>query len=324
MLSSDVKIVVTGGAGFIGSTIVQELVERGYKNILVFDNFSRGRRQYIENCVRMNKAKIIEGDICDYDLLLRAIRNSKYVFHEAALSSNHCNSFPEECIKNNIRGTLNIIRAAANENVEKLLFASSGSIYGHPVYQPIDELHPLDPLAPYDISKLASEQLIRYFSKKGLRYIIFRYFNVYGPRQISDPNYRPVIPEFIKNMLHGKRPVIFGDGSQTTDFVHVRDIAQANILGMESDVFNEIFNVGTGRVVSIREISEIIETIMRTNIQPKFRPASIIVKKRQASIAKIEKLLGYSPSVNLKDGLKETVDFLKVEHLSDTKNTKAM
>jgi len=313
MLDSDVKIVVTGGAGFIGSTIVQQLVERGYNNILIFDSFIRGRRKYVEDLVKKKKVKIIEGDIRNYDLLVKTIKNSKYLFHEAAVASNHCISFPEDCININIRGTLNVIKASIEEKVEKVLFASSGSIYGHPIYQPIDELHPLNPLTPYCISKHACEHFFKYFSLKGLRYIIFRYFNVYGPRQIPDPNYRPVVPEFVKNILQEKSPTILGDGSQSTDFVHVRDIAQANILGMESDIFNEVFNVGVGEMVPIKKIFEIIKEIMKTTIQPEFKQAPIIVKKRQANIEKISKQLGYKPSVDLEDGLKETVDFLRSE-----------
>ncbi len=307
MNSLSTKVVVTGGAGFIGSHLVDELVKRGY-DVLVFDNFLRGQRDNLENV--KDKITVINGDIRDFNLLKKAIKDARYVFHEAAVCSNYCNAFPDDSIAINIQGTLNVIKASLEESIDKVMFSSSGTVYGFPIYQPIDELHPLDPLTLYSTSKVACEYYFKCFSQKDLKYIIFRNFNVYGTRQTPDEYYRPVIVEFAKKLLSGTKPVLFGDGSQSTDFVHVFDVVQANILGMESDVYNEVFNLGTQTSLSVKELLNLLEDIIGVDVEPEYRKLMNIVPQRNANISKIKEMIGYNPTINIEDGLKEEVDYV--------------
>ncbi|WP_287584693.1 SDR family NAD(P)-dependent oxidoreductase [Candidatus Borrarchaeum sp.] len=307
MSSSSKKVVVTGGAGFIGSHLVEELVNRGY-DVFVYDNFSRGRRENLKNVE--DKITIVNGDILEFDLLKDVIKDSQYVFHEVAVCANYCNAFPDASVSCNLQGTLNVIKASLEATVEKVMFSSSATVYGIPIYQPIDEQHPLNPITLYSISKLASEYYFRFFSQSGLKYIIFRNFTVYGIRQTSDEYYKPVIVEFFKKLLTRTKPVLFGDGSQSIDFVHVFDVVQANILGMESDIYNEVFNVGSQTSLSIKELLNLLKDITGIDIQPEYRKAQNIVQQRIANISKIREMLGYNPTVHIKDGIKDEVNYL--------------
>lgn len=307
MSSSSTKVVVTGGAGFIGSHLVDELVKRRY-DVFVYDNFSRGRRENLANVE--DKITIVNGDILEFDLLKDVIKDSQYVFHEVAVCSNYCNKFPDASVSINLQGTLNVIKAALEATVEKVMFSSSGTVYGIPIYQPIDELHPLNPITLYSISKLACEYYFRFFSQLGLKYIIFRNFNVYGTRQTSDKYYKPVIVEFIKKLSTGTKPILFGDGSQSNDFVHVFDVVQANILGMESEIYNEVFNVGTQTSLSIKELLNLLKDIMGVDIHPEYRKAQNIVPQRIANISNIREMLGYNPTIRMEDGLKDEIKYI--------------
>jgi len=301
------KIVVTGGAGFIGSHLSHKLADMGYK-VLIIDNLFRGRLQYIEDLLNAGKASFVNGDIRDLDLVRKAIHGSSYVFHDAAVCINYSLAAPEESMDINLRGSFNVFKAALEAGVKKVVFASSASVYGNPIRLPMSEDHPLNPITPYCVSKIADEFLLKMFSNQGLKYIALRNFNVYGPRQSTDAYYTSVILSFVKKISNNSSPVILGDGSQSMDFVNIHDVVDANILAMESDVENEVFNVGSGTSTSVRELAETIIELFRSSVKPTYvEEQKIIVRRRQADITKINRLLGFKPKVEIKDGLKDVV-----------------
>ena len=305
----NVRVLVTGGAGFIGSHIVEELVAQN-ADVVVLDNFINGKMDNLKEI--SSKITVIEGDIRDGMCVLEACKGCKAIFHEAAVGIKRCEKYPNDSIDINIRGTLNIIKGAIANN-SKLIFASSASVYGNPIYVPMDENHPLNPITPYCVSKVSCEYLIKSFTRKGLQYVILRYFNVYGPRQPITAYYTSVIINFIKNLLNGKPSTIFGDGSQSLDFIYVKDVARANLLALQKDeMSNGVFNVGSGTETTINELYSLLAKICgKEDIKPNYMPeTNIIVKRRLADISKISKH-GFKISVSLEEGLKETVKYVK-------------
>jgi UDP-glucose 4-epimerase len=297
------KAVVTGGAGFIGSHLSHRLAELGY-NVVILDNLFRGRSEYVKDLVDEGKASFVNGDIRNYSIVHDALKGAKYVFHEAAVCINYSQKNPEESIEVNVNGSFNVFKAAAEVGVKKLVFASSASVYGNPVYLPMDENHPLNPITPYCVSKIAGEYFLKIFGPKGLKYNILRYFNVYGPRQSVDAFYTSVIINFMKNVQENKSPMICGDGSQSMDFVNVHDLVEANIRAAESDVWGETFNVGSGTSTTVKELAETIIKLFGKNLKPTYQKGTkIIVRRRQAEISKIKKLLKFKPKVGLEEGL---------------------
>lgn len=302
----DTKVLVTGGAGFIGSHLTEELVKQG-ASVTVLDNFSRGSLENLRNVE--DKIEIVEGDIRDSQIVSDCCRGKDYVFHEAAVCINRSEKFPYECIDINIQGTSNVIRAALNQKVKKLVFASSASVYGNPISIPMTEKHPFNPITPYCISKIAGEHLLKSFARFGLKYTILRYFNVYGPRQSTDAYYTTVIQLFIKQLLQNKAPTIHGDGSQSMDFVNVKDVVQANLLAIENTKSdNNMYNVGSGTETTLNELSEEIKSICGVAVAPIYiKDKQSLVRRRLADIEKIKKI-GYTPKVSLRDGLIEVVN----------------
>lgn len=303
------KVVVTGGAGFIGSHLSHKLSELGYQ-VVILDNLSRGRYEYIKDLVEKKKATFVKGDIRNASVVNEVLKGAKYVFHEAAVCINYSQKHPEESIDININGSFNVFKAATKAGVNKLIFASSASVYGNPSYLPMDENHPLKPITPYCVSKITGEYFLKIFALQGLKYNILRYFNVYGPRQNIDAYYTSVIINFMKKVREGSAPVICGDGSQSMDFINVHDVVDANILAMKSNVWGEVFNVGSGTSTSVKQLAEIIIRLFnKKNLKPTYqRDMKIIVQRRQAEISKIKKVLGFEPKVTLEDGLKEVAD----------------
>jgi UDP-glucose 4-epimerase len=299
------KAVVTGGAGFIGSHLSHRLAKLGY-NVVILDNLFRGRSEYVKDLVDEGKASFVNGDIRNYSIVHAALKGAKYVFHEAAVCINYSQKNPEESIEINVNGSFNVFKAAAEVGVEKLVFASSASVYGNPVYLPMDENHPLNPITPYCVSKIAGEYFLKIFGPKGLKYNILRYFNVYGPRQSVDAFYTSVIINFMKNVQENKAPMICGDGSQSMDFVNVHDLVEANIRAAESEVWGETFNVGSGTSTTVKELAETVIKLFGKNLKPTYQKGTkIIVRRRQAEISKIKKLLKFKPKVGLEEGLAE-------------------
>jgi UDP-glucose 4-epimerase len=299
------KVVITGGAGFIGSHLSHKLAKLGYQ-VVILDNLTRGRYEYIKDLVEEKKATFINGDIRTPSLVSAVLKGAKYVFHEAAVCINYSLKHAEESIDINVAGSFNVFKVAAAAGVKKLIFSSSASVYGNPLYIPMDENHPLNPITPYCASKIAGEYFLKMFGSHGLKYNILRYFNVYGPRQSTDAYYTSVIINFMKRIQEGEAPVICGDGSQSMDFVNVHDVVEANILAMESDVWGEVFNVGSGTSTTVKELAETIIKSFKSNVKPVYqKEVKIIVQRRQAEISKIKKMLKFEPKVNLGKGLKE-------------------
>lgn len=298
-------IVVTGGLGFIGSHIVDELVENN--RVTVIDNFSSGK---IDNLKYPNheNLKIIKGDLNDLDLD-KILKGTDYVFHLAALAS-----VPESVEKplfsneNNLDGSLKLFVAAKNNNVKKVVFSSSAAIYGENPNIPLKETEPYMPESPYAVQKAGSELYLKAFNESyGLNYVSLRYFNVFGPKQNIHSSYAAVIPNFIYGLLNGRQPTIFGDGEQTRDFIYVKDIVRANILACESD-YNGIVNIASGNGLSINQLYDIITEVLGSDIKPIYEDERIGDIKHSIADISNQKNIGFTvDSNNFKNQLKETI-----------------
>ncbi len=255
--SFDNKAVVTGGAGFIGSHIVEALVRSG-RHVVALDDLSSGKLENI-NHLPKDRLEFVSGSVTDLGLLESVLHGADVIFHEAAIASVPLSlEKPEATHEVNLTGTLNVLRAAKHNSVGKVVFASSCAIYGNDAILPTPEHFPADPQSPYAVSKLAAEYYCDVFRKVyGLSTICLRYFNVYGPRQSAESDYAAAIPRFINLIGGGKSPVVFGDGEQSRDFVFVRDVVAANLLAAESDLAG-VYNIGTGESVSVNRLADMI------------------------------------------------------------------
>ena len=305
------SILVTGGCGFIGSHIVDAFIRKGWE-VGIYDSLSTGAESNlkVDQRVRFHK-----GDIRDSNAVRKAMSGYKVVSHQAALVS-VARSVEDPLVSNavNVGGTLNVLTAARDSGVERVVYASSSSVYGETETLPKTETMETDPASPYAVSKLAAENYCRTFaSVYGLRTVSLRYFNVYGPRQREGP-YSGVIPAFVGGVLAGKPPVINGDGSQTRDFTYVQDAIQANVLCVEKNVKpGEVFNVGSASRTSILELARIVTRLGgKPGLEPEFRPERKgDVKHSYADISKISAAVGYEPGYTLQKGLKEVFSWME-------------
>ena len=305
------KVVVTGGAGFIGSNLAQELSKEN--QVTVFDDLSTGYLENIENLINSRDIIFVKGSITDMDILQKLFEDVDYIFHQAAIPSVP-RSVKDPISSNftNVNGTLNVLVAARDNNVKKLVYASSSSAYGDtPVLPKREDMKPC-PLSPYAISKLAAEYYCQVFSDVyNMATASLRYFNVFGPRQDPSSEYAAVIPKFIGSILNDKSPIVYGDGEQTRDFTFVDDVVNANILAAES-TSEGVFNIAGGKRISINDLAGLIMEILDkdldiTHIEP--QPGDI--KHSLADISKAREQIGYMPKFNVKDGLKETVKWFQ-------------
>ena len=302
------KYLVTGGAGFIGSNIAEELVKRGY-SVKIIDNFLTGKRENISSF--LDKIELVEGDIRDYDACSRALEGVDFVLHQAALPSVP-RSIEDPLLTNeiNIKGTLNILLASREAKVKGFVFASSSSVYGDDPNLPKKEGTLGNPLSPYAISKLTGEKYCRVFSQIfGLPTVCLRYFNIFGPRQDPSSQYAAVIPNFISRMLKGESPTIFGDGEQTRDFTHVSNVVEANILASKAQgVSGEVFNIACGERTTVNSLASNLNRILKEEISPYYaEPRPGDVRDSFADMSKARKMLKYEPLVPLGKGLEETI-----------------
>ncbi len=300
------SVLVTGGAGFIGSHLVEELIAKGY-SVRVLDVLSRGTLEYIQPLIEKGKVEFINGDIRYKDVVDKAMEGIDYVFHKAATNINRSIAYPEESFDINFRGSHVVFKSALDHDVKKVIFASSASVYGQPKTLPMSENDELNPVTPYCISKLASEYLLKFLTQFGLEFIVFRYFNVYGLRQHIDAYYTSVIILFLKRLINNKPPVITGNGEQSMDFVNVKDVVQANIMAIESDIKNEVFNIGSGKPTTVKEVAYILTELAGKEIEPMFEPRDVLVTERRADVRKAKALLGFEAQVGIREGLKELV-----------------
>jgi UDP-glucose 4-epimerase len=302
--------LVTGGAGFIGSNIVEELVKRGEK-VRVLDNFSTGKW---ENLVPfLNHIEIIEGDIRSYHIVKEAVDDVDFILHQAALPSVP-RSIKDPVTTNevNVGGTLNILHAALDAKVKRVVFASSSSIYGDSPILPKKEDMPPNPLSPYAVSKLAGEKYCQVFSRiYGLHTVSLRYFNVFGPKQNPDSQYSAVIPKFIKAVIKNESPVIYGDGNQSRDFTFVENVVNANLLAVQNEFPNGlVLNCACHEQISINILVSHLCKYMNTDVSPnyqEFRPGDVI--HSFADISLIKKTINYKPIIFFDRGLKKTIDW---------------
>jgi len=294
--------LITGGAGFIGSHLAEELVRMGIK-VRVFDNLMKGKLKSIQPLIKDGRIEFYEGDIRSADAVNNAMKGVDYVFHMAGVHINQSLRSMDECIDINIKGSHNVFRAALENNVKRVIFSSSSSAYGDPEKLPMAETDHPKPAEPYGAAKLMCEQMLHALAKKGLKYNALRYFNVYGSRQAAHAYYTTVITHFINRILKKEAPVIDGKGTQSMDFTHVSDVVKANILAMESDAVNEVFNVGTGVSTTVAQLADILIEAIGADVKPIFKDREVVVTRRQADMAKAEKLLGFRAEVDVKTGL---------------------
>lgn len=302
-------VLVTGGAGNIGSHVVDALVKENVSKIIVYENFSEGEIENLEWALRNGPLEIVRADIRDWEDLDIAMRGVDYVFHVASMLLLESKARPRKAMEVNILGTFNVLDAAVKNNVKKVVFSSSASVFGDPVRLPVDETHPFNNLTFYGATKSAGEQFCTNFHHEhGLKFCGLRYYNVYGPRQSIKGAYAQVLPKWLDRIDDSQPLVIFGDGSQSMDLIFVRDIAQANISAMKSDVSNEFFNIGTGIETTVRDLAHLIMDIKNFHLDPIYESHDVnLVKHRRCSTEKSERLIGFKAQVSLRQGLEEYI-----------------
>ncbi len=308
------KVLVTGGAGFIGSNLTEALLKKGHR-VRVLDNFSSGKKENLIFNERYSTLETIEGDIRDLTLCQRVMKDIEYVFHQAALPSVQ-RSIEDPLNSNsvNVEGTLNILISARDAGVKKVIYASSSSIYGDTPTLPKKEDMPPNPLSPYALQKYVGEKYCSlFFQLYGLETISLRYFNIFGPKQDPTSIYSAVIPKFIDALVKGNPPIIFGDGEQSRDFTYIDNVVQANLLAMATDHLNgEVVNIACGKRISLKQLLTILKDILGSKGRPEYQEARIgDVKHSLADIGKGKKLLNYVPQVETEVGLKRTAEFFQ-------------
>ena len=309
------RYLITGGAGFIGSNIAHVLVGRG-ESVRILDDFSTGRSQNLAGID--DRIEVVRGDLRDPRAVERAVQGVEFVLHQAALNSNPRSvKEPGPTNEVNVGGTVLLLEAARKARARRLVYASSSSVYGElsPVLPKTEDL-PLLPKAPYGVSKLSAELYCRVFAQVyGLETVSLRYFNVFGPRQLPDSEYAAVIPRFLRRMLAGQRPVIYGDGEQSRDFTPVANVVAANLCAAEATQgIGEVFNVACGQASTLNQLVAWLNEALGTALAPIYEaPRLADIRHSYASIRKAEELLGYRPQTDVRDGLRQTVAWFK-EH----------
>jgi UDP-glucose 4-epimerase len=301
------KILITGGAGFMGSTTADQLLDAGATEIRVLDNFIRGSHRNLERARRSGRLQVIEGDIRNKTTVDEAVAGVDYIFHLAALRITRCAEAPSEAVEVLMNGTSHVLESAVRHKVRKIVAASSASVYGNPSYLPMDEEHPFNNRTLYGAGKIANEQMLRAYTEMfGLPYVALRYFNIYGPRMDLDGVYTEVLVRWMDAIEAGEAPRIFGDGTQSMDFVYIEDVARANLAALVSDVTDEVFNVGTGIQTTLKELCEVLLRITGSSLEPQYREARKVnnVQARRAAVDKATRLLGFRAQVKLEDGLR--------------------
>lgn len=309
--------MVTGGAGLVGSHITDLLVNEGVSEIVILDNFDRGRKQNLAWALENGPITIVRGDVRDRDLLARTMKGIDVLFHQAAIRITQCAELPRLALEVLVDGTYNVMEAAVNAKVKKVVTASSASIYGQAVEFPTrEDHHPYANRTIYGASKVFNEAMLRSFNEMfDIDYVALRFFNIYGPRMDAFGVYTEVFIRWMERIEAGKAPIIFGDGSQTMDFVHVRDIARANILAAKSDVTDDFINVASGEETSLKQLAETLLKVMKSDLSLEYGPVRRVghVQRRLASTEKAKKLLGFQTTISLEEGLADMVEWWREE-----------
>ncbi|MFA7286208.1 MAG: NAD-dependent epimerase/dehydratase family protein [Patescibacteria group bacterium] len=302
------RYLVTGGAGFIGSHVVDALLSTGAE-VVVLDDFSSGKPENLEQHKKNSKLTIVEQSITSD--LSKVIPPNRFdaVFHLAAIPRvRESIEHPEVTNEINVGGTLHMLEACRNANVKRFIFSSSAAVYGSPVTLPTPEVAAIDPLSPYALQKRVGELYCTLYQKLyGLETVVLRYFNVYGPRMDASSDYAGLIPKFIELLHSNTSPIIYGDGNQTRDFIFVRDVAAANIAALTAPIekCDMPINVGTGKPISVNDFVTLLRELTSASVEPTFGPAITEPRKSQANIDRLEQVLGITPTISLRDGLAE-------------------
>jgi UDP-glucose 4-epimerase len=303
------KILVTGGAGFIGSYVVEQLLEHQPREIVIIDNFIRGSHQNMANFASNPLITFHEGDIRDAELLEKCIEGCDYVFHMAALRINACAADQQAGFEVMMQSTFNVANLCVKHKIKKVIYSSSASVYGLAQHFPTPESdNPYNNQTFYGAAKMWGEQLFRsYKFMYNLDYVALRYFNVYGERMDTDGKYTEVMIKWLDCIRDKKAPAIFGDGKDSMDFVHVKDVASSNILALLSDVTDEAFNVGWQRETSLLELLETLLAVNNSKLEPVLKEANSVnpVSRRLADISKAQRLIQYQPTITLEQGLQQ-------------------
>jgi UDP-glucose 4-epimerase len=315
------KILVIGGAGLIGSHVVEELLKEDVKEVIVYDNFCRGTHENLQETLKDPRCKIFEigGDILQTDILNAAMQGVDGVIHLAALWLLQCYEYPRAAFDVNIRGTFNVLEACVNHNIKRLVYSSSASVYGDAVEEPMTEDHPYNNWTFYGATKIAGEHMFKSFHKRyGLEGVGLRYMNVYGPRQDYKGTYIAVIMKILDNLDNGKPPVVYGDGSQAYDFIYVADTARANVCALKSNVPFGFYNVGRGIKTTIKELADLILKITDSNVNIQYEPAGqTFVTNRLGDPLAADKGLGFRWSVDLEEGLHRLIKWRRSHQNQD-------
>jgi UDP-glucose 4-epimerase len=311
------KILVIGGAGFIGSFVVAELLKENVGEVIIYDNFARGKKEYLEDSLKDKRCKIfpIGGDIREIDILNKAMEGMDYVICLSAMWLLHCKDFPRTAFDVNIAGTFNVLEACVKNNIKKLIWSSSASVYGDAVQLPMTEEHPFNNKNFYGATKIAGEAMATAFNDRyGLNVIGLRYMNVYGPHQDQTAAYTGVVPIMLNKIDANEAPIINGDGSQAYDFIYVEDVARCNVAALKSNTNYGFYNVGTEIQTSIKQLCDLILSLKKSELKVNYKPysaddARALVQNRIGSAVKAKKEIGFEYKYSLTDGLLRLIDW---------------
>jgi len=313
------NILVIGGAGFIGSFVVSELLKTKVGKVIIYDNFARGKKSNLMDALGDPRCEIYPngGDVRDIDTLNDAMKGCDAVVHLAAMWLLHCKDFPRTAFHVNIEGTFNVLEACVQNNIKRLVYSSSASVYGDAAEVPMTENHPFNNKNFYGASKIAGEAMCRaYYDRYGLSYVGLRYMNVYGPHQDQTAAYTGVIPIMLNKIDANEAPTINGDGTQAYDFIDVEDVARCNVLALEADAVDAFYNVGTGVQTSIKELCDTILDLKQSNLKVTYNPyseddARRLVQNRIGCPKKASADLGFTCKYDLRTGLQRLIDWRK-------------
>jgi UDP-glucose 4-epimerase len=312
------KVLVTGGAGFVGSNIIDLLLQENCADIVAVDNMVRGRKENLADALARGPVRLVEGDIRDKALMESLVQDADIVFHQAALRITQCAEEPRAALEVMVDATYDLLELCVKHKVEKVVAASSASVYGMADEFPTTESqHPYNNRTLYGAAKAFNEGLLRSFNEMyGLNYVALRYFNVYGPRMDIHGVYTEVLIRWMDRIVAGQAPLIFGAGDQTMDFIYIRDVALANILAAKADATDEVFNVASGTETSLSQLANALLQVMGSSARPEHLPERKVnpVARRIADTGKAEKLIGFKSEWSLTDGLKELVDWWQTQH----------
>jgi UDP-glucose 4-epimerase len=325
MQISGSKILVIGGAGFIGGFVVRELLKHDVKEVIIYDNFTRGKYDNINDCLKDKRCTVFPfgGDIRELDVLDKAMEGVDYVFHLAAMWLLHCKDFPRTAFEVNIGGTFNVLEACVKHKVKKLVYSSSASVYGDAIEVPMTESHPFNNQNFYGATKISGEAMCTAFHDRyGLNVVGLRYMNVYGPGQDQHAVYSGVVPIMLNKIDDNEQPIINGDGTQAYDFIYVEDVARCNVEALISDLNFGYYNVGTEVQTTIKELCDTILRLKESKLEVMYKPysaddARALVKNRIGSRKKAEEELGFKYQFSLNEGLMRLIEWRESQKLSN-------